>query len=180
MELTESQKSSVAEWVRQGHSLAEVQERLRDEFGITLRYMDVRFLVDDLDVSMPEPETGDTNAGPEPGPEDVAGQSGQASGGASGASDAAAGGSAGKTEDPEVVDHGGSGSVTVEVDDVTRPGAVVSGTVTFSDGKKLGWQLSASGQLGLVPGDDPEYRPGESDVQAFQEELERVLREKGL
>ena len=61
-----------------------------------------------------------------------------------------------------------------------RPGSLVSGTVRFSDGVSLGWQLSASGQLGLIPGEDPEYRPDPEDVQSFQTQLEEVLRKKGL
>ena len=56
MILSDTQKSTVAEWVQDGCSLADVQRLLREDFNISLTYMDVRFLVDDLDVSMPEPE----------------------------------------------------------------------------------------------------------------------------
>ena len=70
-------------------------------------------------------------------------------------------------------------AVGVGVDAIMRPGALVSGTVKFSDGVSLGWQLGASGQLGLIPGDDPDYRPSPEDVQSFQTQLEEVLRKKG-
>jgi hypothetical protein len=70
--------------------------------------------------------------------------------------------------------------VTVDVDAIPRPGSLVNGTVVFSDGVSLGWQLSAAGQLGLIPGDDPEYRPSPEDVQSFQSQLEEVLRKKGF
>jgi hypothetical protein len=88
----------------------------------------------------------------------------------------------GEAIDPEIVsdDSSSGGGVSVDVDAIMRPGSLVSGTVRFSDGVSLGWQLSASGQLGLIPGEDPEYRPDPEDVQSFQTQLEEVLRKKGL
>ena len=80
----------------------------------------------------------------------------------------------------ELVDEGSNGAVTVDVDAIMRPGSLVSGNVVFSDGVSLGWQLSAAGQLGLIPGEDPEYRPSPEDLQSFQSQLEEVLRKKGF
>ena len=68
----------------------------------------------------------------------------------------------------------------VDVDAVIRPGSLVSGTVTFSDGETLGWQLTSAGQLGLIPGDNPEYRPSNEDVQSFQSQLQTILQQKGF
>ncbi len=149
MDLSDSQKSAVAAWIQEGKSLADVQRLLREEFSISMTYMDVRFLVDDLNITFTEPE-------PEEPAEDAA-----------------------KPEKEAEIVEEGNGSVTVDVDAIMRPGALVSGTVTFSDGKSLNWQLSATGQLGLIPGDDPDYRPSPEDVQAFQVQLEEVLRKKG-
>ena len=167
MILSDTQKSTVAGWVQDGRSLADVQRLLRDDFNISLTYMDVRFLVDDLDVSMPEPKPD-----AEPKPESVS------------SSDSAQGADSpdGEAIDPEIVgdDDGGASNVSVDVDAIMRPGSLVSGTVRFSDGVSLGWQLSASGQLGLIPGDDPDYRPDPVDVQSFQTQLEEVLRKKGF
>ncbi len=148
MSLSDSQQSTVATWIADGKSLADVQRLLREKFSISMTYMDVRFLVDDLNIVFEEPE-------PEV-PEDA---------------DA-------KAEEPEVVDAQPAG-VTVDVDAIPRPGALVNGSVVFSDGVKLGWQLSSAGQLGLIPGDDPEYRPSPEDVQEFQNQLQEVLRQKG-
>jgi hypothetical protein len=153
MELSDSQKATITQWVQAGRSLAEVQRSLREEFDISMTYLDVRFLVDDLDIPVVE----------EAEPED--------------AEDAAA---EAEPANAEVVDEGGDGSVFVDVDAIMRPGALVSGTVKFSDGVSLGWQLNAGGQLGLIPGDDPAYRPSAEDVQAFQTQLEEVLRQKGF
>ena len=165
MILSDTQKVIVKEWVQNGRSLADVQRSLREEFDISLTYMDVRFLVDDLDVKMPEPE-----AQPESNQEgkEEAAQSTDSTNG--------------EAIDPEIVsdDSSSAGGVSVDVDAIMRPGSLVSGTVRFSDGVSLGWQLSASGQLGLIPGEDPEYRPDPEDVQSFQTQLEEVLRKKGL
>ena len=160
MDLTDAQKTSIASWIKESKSIADVQRLLREEFDISMTYMDVRFLVDDLDITFAEPE-------PEEEPEDAADkpESGEA---------------ADAVEEPEVVDVGGTGSVSVEVDAVMRPGALVSGTVTFSDGEKLSWQLDRAGQLGLIPGVNPDYRPKPEDIEAFQAELETALRKQGF
>lgn len=152
MELTESQKNSVISWVQENRSLADVQRLLREEFDISMTYMDVRFLIDDLDVplvdSSDEEDAGDVAESAEPA-------------------------------DAELVDDGGG--VAVDVDAVMRPGSLVSGTARFSDGKSLGWQLTASGQLGLVPDEsDPEYRPSAEDLEDFQVKLQEVLKKKGF
>lgn len=149
MNLTDEQKSAITGWIQEGKSLADVQRSLREEYGLSMTYMDVRFLVDDLDITFVEPEVEQTDE-TEKDAEAV---------------------------EPEVVNEG---AVVVDVDAVVRPGSLVSGSVVFSDGVKLGWQLTSAGQLGLIPGDDPEYRPSNEDVQEFQSQLEEVLRQKGF
>ncbi len=74
---------------------------------------------------------------------------------------------------------GGPGGVSVTVDELTRPGAVVSGKVTFSDGNTAAWQIDQTGQLGLIP-TKTGYRPPASDVQPFQMALENELSKLGL
>lgn len=148
MSLTDSQKTTVSTWIADGKSLADVQSLLREAFSISMTYMDVRFLVDDLNIVFEEPEpevTEDADA---------------------------------KAEESEAVAAQAVG-VTVDVDAIPRPGALVNGSVVFSDGVKLGWQLSSAGQLGLIPGDDPSYRPMPGDVEDFQNQLKEVLRKKG-
>ena len=147
MSLSDSQKTTVSTWIAEGKSLADVQRLLRDEFSISMTYMDVRFLVDDLNIIFEEPE-------PDVSEED-------------------------QVDEPEVVEETAPGGVTVDVDAIPRPGALVNGSVVFSDGVKLGWQLSSAGQLGLIPGDDPAYRPEPEDVQAFQAQLQEILQQKG-
>ena len=158
MESSDAQKAAVTQWIQEGRSLADVQRSLREDFEISITYMDVRFLVDDLDIAVVEVEPEASEA-----PEVEAGK------------DATT-----EPAEAELVDEGDNGAVTVDVDAIPRPGSLVNGTVVFSDGVSLGWQLSAAGQLGLIPGDDPEYRPNPEDVQSFQSQLEEVLRKKGF
>ena len=59
MDLSDSQQSTVSTWIADGKSLADVQRMLREEFSISMTYMDVRFLVDDLDIVFAEPEVSE-------------------------------------------------------------------------------------------------------------------------
>src|SRR5216110_2324506 len=51
MNLDEAQRKKVGEWIAQGLKLSEIQNRLISELGITMTYMDVRLLVDDLKLT---------------------------------------------------------------------------------------------------------------------------------
>jgi hypothetical protein len=74
---------------------------------------------------------------------------------------------------------GGTGKVSVAVDTVTRPGALVSGNVTFSDGQSAVWYLDQMGRLGLGP-KQAGYKPSAADLQTFQQTLETELSKLGL
>jgi hypothetical protein len=65
------------------------------------------------------------------------------------------------------------------MDQITRPGSMVSGRVIFSDGQKAEWYLDQTGRLGLNP-TTPGYRPSQQDVMDFQTELEKLARSRGL
>jgi hypothetical protein len=71
------------------------------------------------------------------------------------------------------------GKLSLTIDQVTRPGALVSGRVTFSDGETGAWYLDQTGRLGLDP-NTPGYRPGQQDLMDFQAELEKAARSQGL
>ena len=73
----------------------------------------------------------------------------------------------------------GSAGVSVTVDSLTKPGSLVSGQVTFSDGNTAEWYLDQMGRLGLAPKTEG-YRPSPADVQAFQAALETEIRRAGL
>jgi len=71
------------------------------------------------------------------------------------------------------------GKVSVTVDQLARPGALVSGKVKFSDGKTAEWILDQAGRLGLVPSDKG-YKPPAADVQEFQIALQQELQKLGM
>ncbi len=152
MNLTELQKSQVESWASSGESISSIQNLIKLEFNIGMTYMDVRFLVDDLGVIYKDEEVTDSGDVLE----DLS------------------------DSNEAILEDKTSKSVTVDVDSVIRPGSLVSGTVCFTDGIKLGWQLTSAGQLGLIPGDDPEYRPSNEDLQEFQSQLQTLLKDKGF
>jgi len=151
MKLDEVQEKRVKEWVLAGMQPAEIQKRLAEELELRLTYMEVRFLLDDLRVSLKDKE-------PTPVP----------------TLPGAASGPAGVPEP-----GGGGGGVKVTVDQITRAGAVVSGKVTFSDGKSADWYLDQAGRLGLAP-QQAGYKPSQPDLLEFQEELQGQLSRLGF
>ncbi|MBN1557068.1 MAG: hypothetical protein JW951_02855 [Lentisphaerae bacterium] len=152
-ELTEVQKHAVAEWIEAGDDLAAIQEKLRTEFGLRLTFMDVRFLLLDLGMSVQDKPASRERT-------DLAGADGGAAAETGGAAP-------------------GAGGVRVEVDRITKPGSVVSGSVVFSDGQRAAWMLDATGRLGLNP-EQEGYRPSQQDVGAFQQELQQELARQGF
>lgn len=83
-----------------------------------------------------------------------------------------------KPEDP-LPESAAPGKLALTIDQITRPGAMVSGRVTFSDGEKAEWSLDQTGRLALNPL-TPGYRPSQKDVMDFQVELERAARSQGI
>jgi hypothetical protein len=155
MNLTEEQRQRVTAWILQGAKLSEIQNRLQSEFGIKLTYMETRFLMDDLKVTPKDPE-------PPKVPETK-------SGSATGA----------EKSSLKVDPAPAPGGVSVSVDQIARPGAIVSGKVTFSDGQNADWYLDQTGRLGVVPAQQG-YKPSQSDVQEFQTALQSELAKMGF
>jgi hypothetical protein len=195
MTLTPEQKQTVASWVTAGDNLSTVQKKLSEQFQLSLTYMDVRFLVDDLGLEL-------KNAAPK-----LTTDLGKA----------APAGPAGGTAAPEkksfldkakeklglarddtddlqadvaeddLADEAGDfaappgGAVKIAVDNVTLiPGALASGTVTFSDGVTGKWIVDNMGRPGLTEISQPGYRPSPADGQAFMQELSHALQKKGF
>jgi hypothetical protein len=166
MNLDELHKKRVGEWVAAGLKLADIQKRLSSELGVNLTYMEVRLLVDDLkltpkDTEPPKVATLDQAKSPPAQP------------GRSAPFDDEEG-----LEGPEQAAPA-AGQVAVSVDQVARPGALVSGTVTFSDGKLAHWYLDQLGRLGLVP-KETGYKPSAADLQRFQQTLQNELGRMGF
>lgn len=162
MELTEAQKQAVAEWVRKGCGLSELQNRLSRDFGISMTYMDVRLLVMELGLEIQDKRASSTP------PEGSRGLF-QKKAGVRGAL---------VTDDDATASEPAQGRVRVEVDRVMKPGSIVSGTVTFSDGVSAAWALDQFGRLALDPGKN--YTPARQDIETFQHELKKALQKRGF
>ena len=165
--LSAEQKRAVATWVADGLSLSDVQKRIGADFGLSMTYMDVRFLVDDLDLTLKNKEEPKPAA---PAPE--APPPGDAVDPGAAPADLPPEASAAPAPEP------GAGRLTLTLDPIQRPGVLVGGSVTFSDGKSGQWQMDQYGQLGFVP-PEPGYKPSPADVQQFQVTLDNELRKLG-
>ncbi|MCH2064500.1 MAG: hypothetical protein MK194_12315 [Roseibacillus sp.] len=156
--LTEEQVSAMKQWAEEGSDLSDIQKRLKGQFGLNVTYMDTRLLVLDLGIEIiseadddgsPEPEEVEPAAGEEavivdPGEAEV-----------------------GEADSP-------GGSVQVTTDEISRPGSVISGTVTFSDGEKAIWLIDEYGRPGLDP-ETSGYQPTEADLGEFEKHLRTLL-----
>lgn len=179
--LSPEQKAAVASWTAAGDNLSAVQKKLREQFQLSLTYMDVRFLVDDLELTLKDPapkaDASDVTKAKAPAPAPAAKPAPAA--GKPAADEAALPG-----DDAEAIEDDAlppaPGNVAVEVDGVTLlPGAIASGTVTFSDGVTGKWIVDNQGRPGFTEISQPGYRPSREDAQAFMQELDLALRQKG-
>ena len=153
MKLDEAQRLAVTKWIADGAKLSEIQNRLATEFGLKLTYMEARFLVDDLKLTPKDPEPPKVVAPP------------------------VAPATTPLTTQPIPTAPVG-GNVTVTVDQITKPGTMISGKVAFSDGQLADWYLDQPGRLGVVPKQQG-YKPTAEDVKEFQLALQQEVAKLG-
>jgi hypothetical protein len=175
MDLSEQQRQAVKEWLAAGASLSDVQRSLKSEFNLTLTYIDVRLLVLDIGAAVkdkPEPKPPKAEPPPAAEPEDpYADEELSYEPGAPGEAD--------ELEQLAPQQAGGAApKVVLVIDRLVVPGAMVSGSVTFSDGVKARWLIDQMGRFGLDT-DKPGYRPSNADLQEFQMQLRAELRRQG-
>lgn len=151
--LTPEQITKVSAWVAEGATLSQIQERLSSQLEVSMTYMDVRFLVDDLNLALIEKEEPKK-------PEEPVAEAAPAE------------------ADAPAPAAQGAGVVTVEVDTIAQPHAMVSGQVTFSDGEKADWYIDHQGRPGMAAR-TPGYRPTPQDITDFQVKLDAALRQAG-
>ena len=124
--------------------MSDLQKLLKDSHGISITYMDTRFLILDLGIELIE----ETKAEPQKI----------------------------ELEKPAPIP---TGTVSVTMDNLALPGAMVSGKVTFSDGESAIWMLDQMGRMGL-DSDTPGYRPSPQDITEFQTQLRALLQNGGF
>ncbi|MCU0795436.1 MAG: hypothetical protein MUF31_05805 [Akkermansiaceae bacterium] len=119
--LTEEQKADLHRWAAEGASIADLQKRLKESHGLSITYMDARFMVLDLKIEILEVKEEEAKpAEAEASPEDA------------GIPNAA-------------------GAVSISADAIALPGALVSGKVVFSDGASGVWMIDQYGRPALDP-----------------------------
>lgn len=150
-DLSGEQIEAIKSWVAEGAQMAEVQKRLRDDFGFNVTYMDTRFLSLDLELEFQVEE--------EEGADEVGGEDSQ---------------SPLVSEEAPLPSVPAEGGVVATLDQIARPGAMVSGTVTFSDGMKGIWMIDEMGRPTVDP-DQPGYTPTKDDLIDFQGQLQKIL-----
>jgi hypothetical protein len=171
MTLTPEQTKAVSEWVAAGDNLYTVQKKLADQLKISMTYMDVRFLVDDLNLQLkdakPKADASDVSKAPPPPKEPEK----------KGFLDKAKEKLGIGQDEPEAEEEPMPGAgVRVTVDKVNlNPHAMASGTVTFPDGVTGKWIVDLQGRPGLTDVSKPGYRPSPADAQAFMQELSLAL-----
>ncbi len=154
MDLTTEQKAQVCAWVSEGAGLSEVQNRLRSEFGLHPTFFDVRMLVMDLNVQVKDKEAQII------------------------ADDVTKAQLPQKPNTPAAPAAPIAGvSVTVDTLQVV-PGALVSGSVVFSDGVKARWYFDQMGRFAFEP-ELPGYKPTAEDSRTFQQTLQQELSTRG-
>ena len=154
MTLTHEQTQAVRDWLADGASLSDVQNRLRAEYGLHPTFFDVRMLVMDIGAQVKDKEAQvdaddvtKAKLPPKPGAD---------------------------AEPPPA-----PGAVSITVDTIQAiPGALVSGSVVFSDGEKARWFFDQMGRFGFEP-DLPGYQPSPEDSRAFQTQLQTALAQRG-
>ena len=154
-------KIVIAQELEKGSSLSDIQNMVNEKFSAKMTYMDIRIMASTLDVDW---RALDPNAAKETPAEENS------------AADSAA--DAGETESAEEIageeDEASAGNTVVEVSPIARPGMMFSGSVTFASGSTADWYVDNMGRLGLenLVGD----KPGQSDVEQFQIELDKAIR----
>jgi hypothetical protein len=141
-------KKTIATLLRAGNSLSEVQTLLRRDHGVNMTFLELRLLaseIKDLDWSKGE-------AAEKPEKKRAAAEA--------------------EDDEEAITPEALGGGTVVELSQVARPGAALSGSVKFSSGVTADWVLDAYGRLAL---ENASGQPTRADLEDFQAELQRKL-----
>ncbi len=151
----DERKQIVYQLLSEGRSLSDIQSYLHREKNDPITYMELRLLLSEMpDAKLPEKEP------PKPTPT-TALHSPNASPSPTTASGAPP-----------------KGKLSISVDQMPQPGAMLSGFARFSSGAKAHWYLDEMGRLGIEPelGSD---KPTNQDMQEFTTEMRKLLQRSG-
>ena len=162
--ITEEQRQKIIEWADDGAQLADIQKFMEQQMEMKLTYMDTRFLVLDLGITLRDlVEESRIEAEKNCPSEDKNGE------------EPPSHEFSNITEDdieilPPIQNEV---KISVTIDQIAKPGLMASGRVTFSDNKGAMWYIDDRG-LGLNPDEDG-YEPRRSDIEEFQMELQKLM-----
>lgn len=213
MKLNASQKKQITKWIKENKSIGEIQVALREKYELQLTYKEVRFLIDDLDLTFEDHSAASeisTDADDifdgeieiefeeEPVKKPTKAKKTAKKAVTEKESTKPATLTAKKRTARQVPKQASGYSpipfpglkkididkernqkkVTLSIDDLQRPGTILSGTVYFSDGEAASWQIDDYGRLGLIP---PHigYQPSQNDINRFQQLIQAELKELG-
>ena len=143
-------KRFVAQKLHEGVKLTDIQTMLVDELDCKMTFLELRLLaaeLEDVDWSQFDPQEKKAE-------DDEA---------------------ADPAEDTAAEVPAGDGATKVEISRLSRPGAMMHGTVTFASGASAEWLIDQMGQLGL---DKVQGEPTQDDLKAFQDELRRMFQQR--
>ena len=143
-------KRFVAQKLHEGVKLTDIQNMLVDELNCKMTFLELRLLaaeLEDVDWSQFDPQEKKAEDDETAAPAEGA------------AAEASA----------------GDGATKVEISRLSRPGAMMHGTVTFASGASAEWLIDQMGQLGL---DKVQGEPTQDDLKAFQDELRRMFQQR--
>lgn len=141
-QLSDDQLAAIHSWAVGGAQLPDIQLRMREDFSLSLTYMDTRLLVLDLGIELvvekKDVSVAEVKSAPLP-----------------------------------------TGFVSVTMDEIALPSAIVSGKVVFSDGESGVWMLDQTGRPSLDP-DTLGYSPSREDLMEFKKQLRTLIESTGL
>ena len=146
--MTAEQLEMVRQWASLGVDLNGIQKNLAAECGVHMTYMDVRFLLLDHGIEIATAAVPVEEKKPEPAP-----------------------------ESESAPQPAADGKLVVTLDELTLPGTLISGKVTFASGTRGGWQID---QLGRFAWNALEGQPTPEELQAFQMEPTQILSRGGV
>ena len=145
----DDRKAIVRQLLKEGRTLSQIQDYLRNEKGDSITYMELRLLLSEMpDAQLPEKELPKPVLPPSAPP------------------------AAGKP-DPAAV-AAPTGKLSISMDQMPAPGSMLSGYARFSSGAKAHWFLDETGRLGLEP-ELGSGKPTPADMTEFTTELRRML-----
>ena len=156
MQLEPAQLEAVKSWLAEGASLSDVQKRIKEEFGVSMLYLDLRMLVLDIGATVKEPPKKTEPPVAQTPADDLAFEDDEDDGGT----------------DPALP------RVAITLDRIMKPGALVSGEAVFPGAQTIHWMLDRSGRVAIDQA-PPGFAPTQEEGAAFQNALRDALMKNG-